>query len=207
MRRINKGLKDIIQISEQEKDDLSIGLRQSGFTVCRCRTESDVCIGHGADPSSIVITGDSDLFIYSNIGTIIRPLPKKRRAFVVYEKSEVLQALDLPSPQYLILFGIVSNNDYNGNAQGIGPVRNLRIVKTLKESQRIETMLEEYVSKVEGTDAGDYQAALRVFAYGHQTPVNLPQSTAFQIAIHRLQQAKSKRAEVVRDKRAKQKEE
>ncbi|KAF9915059.1 hypothetical protein BGZ65_000923, partial [Modicella reniformis] len=145
MRRIDKGLKGIIQLSEQEKHDLSVGLSQEpSFGVCRCRTEADVCMGHGTDSSSIAISGDSDLFVYTDIGTTIRPLPRRRRVFAIYEKIQVLQALDLPSSQHLVLFDIVNNNDYNNDAHGLGPFKNLRIVQSLQEDQSI-VMLNEYI--------------------------------------------------------------
>ncbi|KAI8363378.1 hypothetical protein B0O80DRAFT_421119 [Mortierella sp. GBAus27b] len=85
MRRIDNGLRGIFQLTAQEKEDLVGGLTL-GFDVCQCTTEADVCIGFSA-PGSITISGDSDLLAYKNITTVIRPIPKQRRKFAVYEKS------------------------------------------------------------------------------------------------------------------------
>ncbi|KAF9943319.1 hypothetical protein BGZ65_001102, partial [Modicella reniformis] len=102
IRKIDQGLKAVFQLSMQDKNELSMGLSaDSAFHICRCVTEADVCIGHGTNPGSVAISRDSDMLIYANVSTVIRPLPKRRRAFGVYEKNQVLQALELPSPQHL----------------------------------------------------------------------------------------------------------
>ncbi|KAG0220891.1 hypothetical protein BGX31_010409 [Mortierella sp. GBA43] len=182
MRRIDNGLRGIFQLTAQEKEDLVGGLTL-GFDVCQCTTEADVCIGFSA-PGSITISGDSDLLAYKNITTVIRPIPKQRRKFAVYE----------------------NNNDYNTNINGIGPIKSLRIVKSLKEDQDVRVMVDDYTRQAQSIvrsplDPQVFEAGIRVFGHGNQTPVDIPESTEFQPAIQRLIKAKAKRAEVVREHR------
>jgi len=53
MRRIQRGLEGIFELRMEDKNSLSQGLggQDSGIHVCRCTTEADFCIGHGATPT------------------------------------------------------------------------------------------------------------------------------------------------------------
>ncbi|KAF9963388.1 hypothetical protein BGZ65_003777 [Modicella reniformis] len=106
---------------------------------------------------------DSDLLVYANISTIIRP-----RAFRIYEKNQVLQTLRLPSSKHFVLFGVVNDNDYNSNACGLGPVKNLR------------TAAADITQPGVKLDAQTYRLGLRVFARGQQNLIDLPETSSFQ---------------------------
>lgn len=214
MRKINAGLKKVYQLSIDDKVEIGAGLSEAGFGICRCSTEADVCIGHTLNIGQqdiIAISGDSDLLIYDSISTVIRPIPKMRRVFAIYEKQDVLQTLGLATSKHLLLLGIVSNNDYNANAPGLGPVKNLQLLLSVQESEAIETMLDQYVAAATAItkrgpspQAKDYDLGVRVFAYGQQTPINIPESNLFRTAIDKLEQAKAKRHEVIQSRRAEQ---
>ena len=71
----------------------------------------------------------------------------------------------------------------------------------------MKALLNKYIRAADGMvtsslDAAEFQAGLGVFAYGHQTAIDVPESIMFQSAVQRLERAKAKRADVVKGKRA-----
>ncbi|KAF9342308.1 hypothetical protein BGX34_008396, partial [Mortierella sp. NVP85] len=131
----------------EDKNNLSQGLagQDSRLHVCRCTTEADFCIGHGATSGSIAISSDSDLLIYPNVTSLVRPLPKKHHAYGIYEREQVLEALGLPTPQHLVLYGIVTSNDYSNNIPGLGPVNNTDIIRSIDGNETVKKMLDKYI--------------------------------------------------------------
>ena len=146
--------------------------------------------------------------IYPNITTLIRPFPKMHHAYGIYEREKVLEALGLSTPQHLVLYAVVSSNDYSNNITGLGPGKNSGIIRPIDGNKSAKEMLDEYILAAAAivkpgvsVDAKMFQPSLRVFALGKQRPIDIPESTSFQSALDRLQEAKAKRAEVVKKKR------
>jgi hypothetical protein len=209
MRRIDKGLQEIHVLSHQDKVMLSAGL-STEFQVCHCTTEADVCIGFQGTPSEqvVAISSDSDLLLYEGVSTFIRPLPHQRRQFGIYNSQEVLDTLELPSSNHLVLYGSVSNNDYTSNIKTLGLVRNLTLIKEINEDV-IDLMLRDYLTRaadlvdidIEEKEK-DFQRAISVFAYGRQTPVQgAIGHSRFDELINRVQAAKSVRHAIAQEKK------
>jgi hypothetical protein len=209
MRHITKLLQDIHVMTDEDKSKFKSGL-QTVFQVCQCSTESDMCIGFQGTPSQrvIAISGDSDLLLYQGISAVVRPLPHQRRRFGVYYTNDVMEALELPSSNHLILYGSISNNDYVNNIKTLGPVKNLSLVQGVEEKD-IRTMLRDYLvstGKVLEADISlkeeQFDTAIRVFAFGKQTPVQASISNSkFDEFRDRLIAAKTLRYSVAQEKR------
>ncbi|KAF9401293.1 hypothetical protein BGX21_002152 [Mortierella sp. AD011] len=75
---------------------------------------------------------------------VLRPIPKRHHEFALYEKDDILDALDLPSATHLLLHDIISDNDYSKNVRNLGLSRNSDIVAGITEAS-VPNMLKEYI--------------------------------------------------------------
>ncbi|KAF9081596.1 hypothetical protein BGX29_004390 [Mortierella sp. GBA35] len=116
-------------------------LRANGWNVVVCESEADVAIAEDCEPGDIVISGDSDMVVYSSVGTIWRPISGGK--FLVCEIADVLKHMELSRAQ-LTTLGVVSKNDYTSNLPRMGVATNYKIIKSLEESD-VETMVQRYL--------------------------------------------------------------
>ncbi|KAF9369280.1 hypothetical protein BGX21_006080, partial [Mortierella sp. AD011] len=128
------------------KDAFETALKSKFPNVCRCKTEVDLCIGIECTVNAdcYVVSGDSDLLVYQNVEKVLRPIPKRHHEFALHEKDDILNALDLLSPTHLLLYGIISDNDYSMNVRNLDLSRNADIVAGTTEAS-VPNMLKEYL--------------------------------------------------------------
>ncbi|KAI7832532.1 hypothetical protein BC939DRAFT_318 [Gamsiella multidivaricata] len=103
-------------------------LRSKGWIVLECSTEADIDMACDCTPGDVIISIDSDMFIYKNV-SIIR-LSISRWRFLVYVLPDVLATLGINRTQLTVL-DLVSHNDYNSNIHGLGCATNFSIIKGL----------------------------------------------------------------------------
>jgi hypothetical protein len=106
-------------------------MRSRGWTVKSCRTEADVAIAQDAQPNDIIVSTDSDMFAYSSIVTIWRPVSKL--VILVYKVPDVLLTLGITRSQ-LTALAVVSRNDYQRNIQSLGLATNYGVIKKITRS-------------------------------------------------------------------------
>jgi len=99
------------------KQSLIEFLLSNGWTVVICETEADVTIARYSQPDDIVVSRDSDLLFYHNVGTLWRPLSGNK--FLIYDIAQVLMVLQINKDQWTAL-GVVSKNDYTANITSLG---------------------------------------------------------------------------------------
>ncbi|KAF9973424.1 hypothetical protein BGZ75_001191, partial [Mortierella antarctica] len=136
METIRRSLAKLFVLTADDKAHLRDGLVAGGVQVCLCETEADVCIARGPDLVSVddwchqrvAVSVDSDLLVYDTISAVLRPMPRQS-GYGLYLKPDILHALDLPTSQHLMLYGIVSENDYGRNVERLGLARNADIIK------------------------------------------------------------------------------
>ncbi|TPX47209.1 hypothetical protein SeLEV6574_g02776 [Synchytrium endobioticum] len=108
--------------------------------------EADVFIGRAAADLDIVVSGDSDLFCYKNVKTMVRPTRHRGQyVFNVLDKSLALRKMRLNADD-LVVLAVVSGNDYVSNIPGKAIVTNVKIFQKIKEKGDLskEAMLKEY---------------------------------------------------------------
>ncbi|KAF9143580.1 hypothetical protein BGX30_000107, partial [Mortierella sp. GBA39] len=76
----------------------------------------------------MTVTSDSDLIVYKGIRHIMMPVGKTRE-LQLFDKNKLLDRLDLPSEQHLLLVCIVASNDYVKNLPYFGLLRNCDIIR------------------------------------------------------------------------------
>ncbi|KAG0218293.1 hypothetical protein BGX31_011655 [Mortierella sp. GBA43] len=208
MKRVTKALTMVHMITDEDKDRLEEGL-QTVFHVCRCATEADVCIGVHNDPDlRIAISANSDLLAFTGVSTLVRPLRRRRRKYAIYNKNDVLSALNLPSELHLLIFASISNNDHVKNVKTLAHCRNLSLVREIKEGD-VNQMLQDYIASASNfldidlnAVRSSFEMSLSVYANGAQTPVNEPLlNHKFDQYRTRIQNAKVLRHQVSLEKR------
>ncbi|TPX46936.1 hypothetical protein SeLEV6574_g02954 [Synchytrium endobioticum] len=130
--------------------DVKTGLAaalEAEFKVKKAPGEADVYIGRVATDLDIVVSGDSDVFCYRNVKTMVRPTRHRGQyAFDVLDKSLALRKMKL-SADDLVVLAVVSGNDYESNIPGKAIVTNVKIFLKIKEKGDLskEAMLKEYL--------------------------------------------------------------
>ncbi|OAQ25845.1 hypothetical protein K457DRAFT_157893 [Linnemannia elongata AG-77] len=82
-----------------------------------------------SDPDAVVVvTSDSDLMVYEGIRHIMMSVGKTRE-LQLFDKTKLLNRLDLPSEQHLLLACIVTSNEYVKNLPYFGLLRNCDIIR------------------------------------------------------------------------------
>ena len=127
---IHKHLSNAYRWNSTARDGLVLVLRSKGWSVVQCDTEADVGIARDTVEGDIVISGDSDLFVYESVSVLWRP--QSKAGYLEYQKTGVLSALGLEFAGQLTALGVVSTNDYNHSVHGLGCETNYEIIKTIK---------------------------------------------------------------------------
>lgn len=109
----------------------------AGWDIRLCKTEADPAIAMDCQASDIVISGDSDMFGYSSITTLWRPISNGQ--VLVYRLEDVLRDLGLTRNQ-LTSLAVVSSNDYNCNIFSLGPSTNYSIMKSIQDKGKLGKM-------------------------------------------------------------------
>ncbi|KAF8940036.1 hypothetical protein BGZ58_007966 [Dissophora ornata] len=171
---INKGLTSAFRWDSEARNGLALFLRNRGWTVVQCETEADVRIAADTVQGDIVISGDSDLFIYQHITVVWRPV--RGGGFLEYRKSDVLSALGFKSAEQLNALGVVSTNDYNHS----GCETNYKIIEGLNakgsdKAKDVPTLVKEYLAdeRVVFKNKGSvtFDTSIKVFVHLQQTPI------------------------------------
>ena len=106
--------------------------------------EADVLIAQKQNVH--VISTDSDYLFHKNVVALHRfklSVYSKLVSIVSTLKSDILVKLNLDSNKWTLL-GIVNKNDYNGNINGYGLVKNFKKIKKLRVSRSISALLKGY---------------------------------------------------------------
>ena len=107
-------------------------LQQLGWSIHYCTHQADTCLAavcQDSAPDSItIVTSDSDLMVYEGVQSLVMPFGRSRELLIV-DKKKLLQHLDLPSQQHLLLACIVTTNDYVKNIPYFGLSTNCDIVR------------------------------------------------------------------------------
>ncbi|KAF9111826.1 hypothetical protein BGW39_004238, partial [Mortierella sp. 14UC] len=153
------------------------------FPVELCNGEADTAIAqdHLKQPTitvdgrvlpRIAVSGDSDLLIYDSVKLLLRKMPKQD-SFRLYRKKDVLAAMGFGSSTQLVLFGIISENDYTPHVKSFGFVTNLKIIHGMNDFHTsVEQLLQAYVDEVntrlskpsENIDISRFHASYKIFA-------------------------------------------
>ncbi|KAG0317269.1 hypothetical protein BGZ99_006411 [Dissophora globulifera] len=166
---VKKNLAKAFQWTLEARHDLAMHLRKKGWSVEECPTEADLKIASDCLPGDIVLSQDSDMFIYEKISTVWRPISRER--FLVYKVADVLAVLGINRVQLTVL-GVVSRNDYTSNIASLGFARNFSVIKAL-DGDDPASMVQRYLSDGQvaskNTSNNTFDTSLRVFVYDAQT--------------------------------------
>ncbi|KAG0358013.1 hypothetical protein BGX24_006097, partial [Mortierella sp. AD032] len=104
-----------------------------------CAYLADTCLARvcqdATEPDSVIIvTSDSDLIAYEGIQNVMMPMGKSHE-LQEFNKKKLLEHLDMPSDQHLLLACIVTSNDYVQNIPYFGLLTNCEIVREIDMSQ------------------------------------------------------------------------
>ncbi|KAF9556935.1 hypothetical protein EC968_007875 [Mortierella alpina] len=133
LKKLRKQLTVCRPIQHSDVKCIINGLRQLHWTVCECPGESDVCAArHVSGPNSVPVSVDSDLFMHSTSGCVLKKATKG--GFFLYRMEDVRRKLDMSEIQYLIL-GLVAKSDYSVNVPHRGLTRNRQSLQLLKPSR------------------------------------------------------------------------
>lgn len=118
---------------ESLDQDILPVLREQGWRIHQCPYQADTCLSRvcqdASDPDDVVVvTSDSDLMVYEGIRHIMMSVGKTRE-LQLFDKTKLLNRLDLPSEQHLLLACIVTSNDYFKNLPYFGLLRNCDIIR------------------------------------------------------------------------------
>ncbi|TPX34610.1 hypothetical protein SeMB42_g07302 [Synchytrium endobioticum] len=133
-------------VNDDVSTDLTAAL-EAEFKVEKAPGEADVYIGRVATDLDIVVSGDSDVFCYRNVKTMVRPTRHRGQyVFDVLDKSLALRKMKL-SADDLVVLAVVSGNDYEGNIPGKAIMTNVKIFQKIKEKGDFskEEMLKKYL--------------------------------------------------------------
>ncbi|TPX49581.1 hypothetical protein SeLEV6574_g01380 [Synchytrium endobioticum] len=131
-------------------DDVKTGLAaalEAEFKVEKAPGEADVYIGRVATDLDIVVSGDSEVFCYRNVKTMVRPTRHRGQSvFNVLDKSLALRKMRLHADD-LVVLAVVSGNDYASNIPGKAIVTNVKVFQKIKEKGDFskEEMLKKYL--------------------------------------------------------------
>ncbi|KAF8946713.1 hypothetical protein BGZ46_005709, partial [Entomortierella lignicola] len=114
------------------KTNLVGHLTNSGWTVCQCAGEADVCISRQLGPTPgrhvVVASSDSD-FLFHRVRTLLRQDPQRRSTFLRIDiMNDIVNRLGITEDIW-ILTGMFSKNDYSGSLLGLGFSRTYELVK------------------------------------------------------------------------------
>ncbi|KAI8349515.1 hypothetical protein B0O80DRAFT_501243 [Mortierella sp. GBAus27b] len=169
---IERRIRRTFRLTEEDKAMFQRGL-ETRFSVCRCTSETDLCIARlpPRDGRRIAITADSDLLAFENVTEILRPLPHSK-GYGLYSREEVLEAFGFSSSSQLVALACVSANDYGKNIPGFGIKTNIGIIKGLASAQSVPEVIERYLHEVctrTGKSVTMEEFTTRTMIYHHNT--------------------------------------
>ncbi|KAF9559904.1 hypothetical protein EC968_006408, partial [Mortierella alpina] len=135
---IERMAKNVVHVPRQALLAVCHFLEEKGWRVHLCQFEADPCIARHCYAASqyntvaYALSNDSDLFVYSSVRELIRPVWNKRNKFQQFNKQAVLTHLQLDDLQ-LLLVGIVTKNDYNQQFENYGVATNMEIARELRQ--------------------------------------------------------------------------
>ncbi|KAF9954192.1 hypothetical protein BGZ65_004192 [Modicella reniformis] len=148
-------------IDTATRESLARGLREFGWTVCRCVGEADVCIANTAhqSPDNIVVASSDSDHLFHGAKTLLRQDPRTR-SFTTYDIQKVQETLEVNQEQWAVA-AVVTNNDYTKQVRGQTFAKNLDLVRDCDAPDR-QGILDQYcVRLVE--DAHRYGPAMDIF--------------------------------------------
>ncbi|KAG0294208.1 hypothetical protein BGZ98_001851, partial [Dissophora globulifera] len=170
-------LRNSFRWDSEARNGLVLFLRNCGWTVVQCETEADVTIATDTVQGDIVISADSDLFVYQHIKVVWRPLPGN--GFLEYQKSAVISALGFETAEQLAALGVVSTNDYNHSVYGLGCETNYKIIKEIdskgsdKQVKDVPALVKEYLADervvIKNKGGNTFDTSIDVFVHLKQT--------------------------------------
>ncbi|KAF9081531.1 hypothetical protein BGX27_004875, partial [Mortierella sp. AM989] len=118
-------------IEPATRANLVANLTNSGWTVCQCFGEADVCISRQIGPTParhvVVASSDSD-FLFHKVQTLLRQDPQRRSTFYRIDiVTDILNRLGITEAEW-ICAGIISNNDYASSLFGRNFLRSLTLI-------------------------------------------------------------------------------
>ncbi|KAK3806863.1 MAG: hypothetical protein J3R72DRAFT_465201 [Linnemannia gamsii] len=118
--------------------------------ICRCSFQSDTCIVNYCaefprEDNIVVVSGDSDLICYRSVKQILYPVGKSK-VYTLFDKADILQVLDLPTDNHLLLAAIVSGNDYTNGVKNIGLQRACDLIRGMDLPCHDVVSFQQYVS-------------------------------------------------------------
>ncbi|KAK3847271.1 MAG: hypothetical protein J3R72DRAFT_189194 [Linnemannia gamsii] len=118
--------------------------------ICRCSFQSDTCIANHCAESPredniVVVSGDSDLICYRSVKQILYPVGKSK-VYTLFDKADMLQVLELPTDNHLLLAAIVSGNDYTNGVKNIGLQRPCDLIRGMDLPCHDVVSFQQYVS-------------------------------------------------------------
>ncbi|KAI8594709.1 hypothetical protein EDD21DRAFT_71841 [Dissophora ornata] len=128
----SKNLRQAFHWSFEHRSSFVEYMSSQGYDIVLCPTEADVLIASECQPKDAVVSCDSDLLFYKNIPSVWRPVGSyKARQFLSYEKSTLLETLNLTTTQ-LTALAILSGNDYINNIPHLAIETNAELIGSMK---------------------------------------------------------------------------
>ncbi|KAF9111827.1 hypothetical protein BGX30_007460, partial [Mortierella sp. GBA39] len=132
-KRLYRRLKSVYRAPPDAAKQVLDALQTLGWTICCCPHQADCCIArclkNAVKPEDVrIITKDSDLFVYEVSTSITIPVGSQWKTF---QKQDLMDRHQLPTPAHLLLLGILTTNDYTDGVPYYGLVSNADIVRTL----------------------------------------------------------------------------
>ncbi|KAF9574904.1 hypothetical protein BGW38_008274, partial [Lunasporangiospora selenospora] len=113
----------------EDRNDLVRFLRERSWNVVQCTGETDVSIAEDIQPKDVVVSRDSDFFIFANVCTIWQPVGRGVKTKIhCYHLSQILDDIRLSGAQ-LTALGVVTTNDCTKNIHTLGIATNYRLIK------------------------------------------------------------------------------
>ncbi|KAG9073275.1 hypothetical protein KI688_001067 [Linnemannia hyalina] len=131
-KRLYRRLKSVYRAPPDAARQVLDALQNLGWTICRCPHQADCCIArclnNAVKPEDVrIITKDSDLLVYEASTSITIPVGSQWKTF---QKQDLMDRHQLPTPAHLLLLGILTTNDYTDGVPYYGLVSNADIVRT-----------------------------------------------------------------------------
>lgn len=152
--------------------------------ICRCSFQSDTCIANHCAESlraddTVVVSGDSDLICYLSVKQILYPVGKSK-IYTLFDKADILQVLDLPTANHLLLAAIVAGNDYTNGVKNFGLQRTCDLIRGMDLPNHdvmsfqlyISNFLEAVVLKTKQSQVGveEFKLATQAFVEMREYP-------------------------------------
>ncbi|KAK3846473.1 MAG: hypothetical protein J3R72DRAFT_486735 [Linnemannia gamsii] len=131
-KRLYRRLRSVYRAPPDVARQVLAALEKLGWSICRCPHQADCCIArclkNAAKPEDVrIITKDSDLMVFESSTSVTLPVGSEWKTF---QKKDLLDRHQIPTPAHLLLLGILTTNDYTDGVPFYGLVSNAEIVRT-----------------------------------------------------------------------------